>query len=79
MSLPAGFYALRRGKQLGYPVLPTKGVKNGLCNRVSCLAPDAQWFNHATKAYYCTSCAELLNAANPETLALYGYALCTLD
>lgn len=50
------------------PVQPkapkNKGQFKGLCNRSACLAPGADWYNRGSYAFYCGSCAHLLNDAN---------------
>lgn len=38
-----------------------KGHFGGSCNRTACQAPNAQWFNTSTRAYYCTPCARDIN------------------
>ena len=44
-----------------------KGQFDGNCNRTACQAPlvrhgiGENWWNSSTQAYYCTSCARLLN------------------
>jgi hypothetical protein len=38
-----------------------KGQFNGNCNITSCQKPGANWFNHSTRAYYCSSCGNRLN------------------
>lgn len=38
-----------------------KGVQGGNCNRTACQKPGATWFNRCTQAYYCRSCARLIN------------------
>lgn len=38
-----------------------KGAWQGLCNRTACQKPPAQWWNPHTRAYYCESCARMLN------------------
>lgn len=53
------------------------GTLGGLCNRTTCRAPNAVWFNHSTGAHYCESCATRINRANPDAVALYGHELCT--
>ena len=59
---------------------PDKGVKGGSCNRSSCQAPGAVWFNHSTRAYYCPACAADLNRVNRrDAMELYGHDLCSLD
>lgn len=58
----------------------TKGERGGLCNRTSCQAPGALWYNHSTQKYYCTGCATLINEHNhADAMRMYGHALCTLD
>lgn len=55
-----------------------KGELNGSCNRISCLAPGARWYNHATRLHYCANCAAMINQANRnDALRLYGHLLCT--
>lgn len=39
------------------PDKPSKGVENGACNRSSCQAEPANWFNHGSSAWYCDDCA----------------------
>jgi len=57
-----------------------KGVKGGNCNREACQKPGAVWFNHSTHAYYCPSCAELLNNVNRDwAVPQYGHELCTKE
>lgn len=42
---------------------PGKGLYDGNCNRTACQRPirGANWFNLSTRAYYCQSCALMLN------------------
>jgi hypothetical protein len=55
-----------------------KGEFGGSCNRSACLAPHAVWYNHSTRLYYCTGCAQVLNYENRiDALQLYGHELCT--
>lgn len=56
-----------------------KGQLGGNCNRTSCQAPHAYWYNHSTQKYYCTNCAMTLNECNPEGQELFGHELCTFD
>ena len=49
-----------------------KGVAGGNCNRSSCQAPGAVYFNRSTRKFYCRQCAATINEAN-------GEELCTLD
>lgn len=64
---------------------PDKGHKGGSCNRTACQAPNAVWFNHSTRAYYCTPCARMLNReaerfrSTDTYLQGLGHELCTLD
>ena len=58
---------------------PDKGELGGSCNRTACQQPGAAWYNHATRKYYCATCAELLNNANRDwALKNFGHDLCTL-
>jgi hypothetical protein len=55
-----------------------KGLFNGNCNRTACQKPEATWYNHSTKAYYCAECANLINLHNrPDAMRLFGHDLCT--
>jgi hypothetical protein len=55
-----------------------KGVFGGKCNRTVCLNQNATWYNHSTRAYYCTECAILLNNINQvDALRIFGHDLCT--
>ena len=61
---------------------PDKGEKGGSCNRTACQQPDAKYFNKATEAYYCETCAELINweGGRAETMRLFGTPLlCELE
>jgi len=49
-----------------------KGVEGGSCNRTACQAPGATWWNPHTYAYYCGTCAALLN----REMRLHGIAPC---
>lgn len=41
-----------------------KGQENGSCNRSLCQEPNAKWFNHGSRSWYCDDCREDLEAAN---------------
>lgn len=57
-----------------------KGDKGGECNRTHCKNPDADFYNHSTRMYYCAECAVLLNDANrADAMRIYGHELCTLE
>lgn len=57
---------------------PEKGDRGAECNRTVCENKKANWFNHSTRAWYCTDCARQLNEYRPEDAQrLYGHALCT--
>jgi len=43
-----------------------KGLKGGSCNRQNCQAPNAIYYNHINKKYYCKTCAEEITRWNPE-------------
>ncbi len=47
-----------------------KGTFNGPCNRTACQKPGATWWNISTRAYYCPSCAHILNRENGEGLCV---------
>lgn len=38
------------------PDKPNKGHEGGACNRQSCQAEPANWFNHGSYAWYCDDC-----------------------
>jgi hypothetical protein len=67
--------------QTNKPVLEGKGEKGQRCNRTACQAPGAYWYNHSTRAYYCGTCAELINAecAQDSYTQGLGHSLLTLD
>lgn len=43
---------------LDAPCKPNKGHEDGACNRQSCQAEPANWFNHGSGAWYCGSCRQ---------------------
>ncbi len=53
----------------------SKGKRRGTCNRTSCGAMGAVWFNKGSNAYYCAHCAQLINRSKLED----GSVLCSLD
>lgn len=42
---------------LDAPLKPNKGKEGGACNRQSCQAEPALWFNHGMAKWYCGDCA----------------------
>jgi hypothetical protein len=38
------------------PDKPDKGQEGGSCNRSSCQASPANWYNHGSYAWYCDDC-----------------------
>lgn len=64
-------------------VLEGKGEKGQRCNRTACQAPGAYWFNHSTRAYYCGTCADIINNESKRFKDSYlddlGHDLLTLD
>lgn len=38
------------------PDKPDKGKEGGSCNRGRCQAPNAIWFNHGSRSWYCADC-----------------------
>lgn len=48
--------------------METKGQRNGLCNKSSCLAKGANCYNRGSLSWYCKSCANLLNRANADVV-----------
>lgn len=67
--------------QTDKPVGQGKGKKGENCNRTACQAPGAYWYNHSTQAYYCRTCADLINRANRHDSFVrdLGHDLLTLD
>jgi hypothetical protein len=67
--------------QTDKPVGTGKGVKGENCNRTACQAPGAYWYNHSTQAYYCGTCADLINSTNRRDTFVrdLGHDLLTLD
>lgn len=51
-----------------------KGLYNGACNRAACQQPGATWYNLATRAYYCRSCAGMINwpGGRADAMRLFG-------
>ena len=39
------------------PCKPNKGHEGGACNRQSCQAEPALWWNHGSLSWYCGDCA----------------------
>jgi hypothetical protein len=57
-----------------------KGRYLGACNRSSCLAPGANWYNWGSHAYYCESCADWLSSDHVnkrDARSQFGHDLCT--
>ena len=55
-----------------------KGHKSGQCNRSICNNDNANYYNHATRKYYCEKCARTINKSNyNEAMLMYGHELCT--
>lgn len=57
-----------------------KGLYLGSCNRISCLKPGANWYNHSTLCYYCEACAHWLNndvGNKKDSMEYWGHDLCT--
>ena len=42
---------------LDAPEKPNKGHEGGACNRRSCQAEPALWWNHGSHSWYCSDCA----------------------
>ncbi|MBN8844833.1 MAG: hypothetical protein J0H88_16450 [Sphingomonadales bacterium] len=42
---------------LDAPHKPNKGHEGGACNRQSCQAEPALWWNHGSHSWYCGDCA----------------------
>lgn len=55
-----------------------KGAFEGNCNRLSCQAPGAIFYNKSTRKFYCEACAEAINVVNSvDAMRLYGvWKLC---
>lgn len=61
---------------------PKKGEKGGTCNVTACQQPNANYFNKATKAYYCATCADAINwpGGQSESMRLFGTPfLCEIE
>lgn len=55
-----------------------KGQYKGNCNRTACQKPNAIWYNHSTRKYYCEECAITLNRYNrQDAMEMFGHDLCT--
>jgi hypothetical protein len=54
-----------------------KGKKAGSCNRRACQKPGAVFYNRGSYAYYCRSCADLINGEYRGDLG--DEPLCLLD
>lgn len=64
------------------PLLEHKGQKGLNCNRMCCQRPNAVYFNHSTRAYYCRPCAEDINrlcAGDSYVVEHLKHPLLTLD
>lgn len=42
-----------------------RGVWNGTCNELKCLAPDPRWLDEKHGSYVCAMCAAGMNVATP--------------
>lgn len=42
---------------LDAPLKPNKGLEGGACNRQSCQAEPADYYNHGMHKWYCGDCA----------------------
>ncbi len=42
---------------LDAPLKPNKGLEGGACNRQSCQAEPANYYNHGSHKWYCGDCA----------------------
>ncbi|WP_370159219.1 hypothetical protein [Salipiger bermudensis] len=38
------------------PDKPNKGEEGGACNRSKCQDEPARWYNHGSRAWYCSRC-----------------------
>ena len=59
-----------------------KGKQGGACNRSCCLAPNAEWYNFGSLAWYCEECADMLNECNKNFKEAKQYPnsyICTKD
>jgi len=67
--------------QTDKPAGQGKGHKGENCNRSACQAPGAYWYNHSTRAYYCKTCADLINSScqHDQYVKDLGHPLLTLD
>lgn len=54
-----------------------KGERGGNCNRTACQRPGAMYYSVWTRAYYCGTCARMINDANRDSAQeLYGVDKC---
>lgn len=56
-----------------------RGLFGGVCQRLSCLAPHAYWFNQSNYAHYCAKCAYEINEDDTHkqnAIRLFGGAMC---
>ena len=50
------------------------------CHKRFCNNDHDNYFNHATRRYYCSPCAEKINNENSiDSMRLYGHSLCTYE
>ena len=61
-----------------------KVLKGGRCNLTKCPNPEelAYWYNHGSLAYYCGTCAKILNEDvfnKADANKRYGHDLCTVE
>lgn len=60
------------------PDKPSKGHEGGACNRQSCQAEPANWFNHGSSSWYCGDCrADIeFDAFNSREWQAYWFPKC---
>ena len=64
----------------GHTAPNPKGLRGGNCNRTACQKPNAIYYNHSTRKYYCPACAMMLNEYSAkEAKEMFGHDLCTID
>lgn len=58
-----------------------KGEHGSTCNRSACQTElPAYFYNHSTRKYYCSTCADLINEANKDdAMRIFGHDLCTYE
>ena len=59
---PPPFDTTQKANEMAYgdyngPDKNDKGLENGSCSRIRCQAPNAEYYSHFTREWYCHDCA----------------------